>query len=309
VSVRDLLRDAINEKVLARTPLRVTARGLARRPDWSIGLLQGSTPFNLASTGNNPILKACDVPGVRAKFVADPFIIKHLGYWHLFFEVQPFNRPGRIAHAYSSDAQVWDSTGIVLEEDFHLSYPQVFSHHGKYWMIPEARASGTVRLYICEEFPNRWDHYADLLDLALADPTIILWHGKWFMFATERGNTDLLRLFVSDYLARGWAEHPASPVVRDDAERSRCGGPLFAFQGSLFRVAQDGRERYGQRLVAVEVLALSAEEYREGAAIPLKEPGEELWSNLGVHHLHSARVSEGYLAVSDGSGPTRWRHR
>ena len=41
----------------------------------------------------------------------------------------------------------------MLKEPFHLSYPYVFKHKGTYYMIPESRAAGAVRLYRARSFP------------------------------------------------------------------------------------------------------------------------------------------------------------
>jgi hypothetical protein len=99
------------------------------REIWSIGVSEGSTPFDLAAAAgvSNPVLSARDVHDVRARFVADPFMLTRDGMHHLFFEVLNIDRQtGEIGHASSEDMIHWSYREIVLREKFHLSYPYVF---------------------------------------------------------------------------------------------------------------------------------------------------------------------------------------
>jgi hypothetical protein len=194
-----------------------------------------------------------------------------------------------------------------LREDFHLSYPQVFLEGGAIWMVPEARQSGAVRLYRADDFPKRWVHERDLLPLGFVDPTIFKRDELWWMYATERGQpTDVLRLFFADELCADWVEHPASPLVVGDKQTSRSGGRPFEFAGRFFRVAQDGRRWYGERLVTVEILELTSEAYREAEPQPFREPSGQGWQSLGVHHIDLVPTGTGWLAAVDGAGPARW---
>ena len=41
---------------------------------------------------------------------------------------------------------------IVLEKDYHLSYPFLFEDNDELFMIPETATNKTIELYKCEEF-------------------------------------------------------------------------------------------------------------------------------------------------------------
>src|ERR1700686_2907713 len=62
----------------------------ASRPwKWSIAIYAGESPLRLASApgASNPVLSAGDVTDVPARFVADPFMLRVDGRWHMFFAV------------------------------------------------------------------------------------------------------------------------------------------------------------------------------------------------------------------------------
>ena len=46
--------------------------------------------------------------------------------------------------------------GVVLEENFHLSFPFVFEDSGNLYMIPETAENQQIRLYECISFPEKW---------------------------------------------------------------------------------------------------------------------------------------------------------
>src|SRR6185436_11947792 len=104
-----------------------------------------------------PTLSARDVDDLPARFVADPFLVRHGEGWVLFFEaLNAARNKGEIAVAHSVDAVTWRYGGAVLREPFHLSYPNVFSAGDEWLMTPEALEAPGVLLYRADEFPRRW---------------------------------------------------------------------------------------------------------------------------------------------------------
>ena len=100
-----------------------------KRNVWSIGIYMGETPYDFVSPENdgNPVLTSADVSDIPARLVADPFMLKVMDAWYMFFEVMPEQpRRGEIGLATSADGLKWSYQQIVLKEPFHLSYPYVF---------------------------------------------------------------------------------------------------------------------------------------------------------------------------------------
>ena len=135
--------------------------------DWSIGIYSGKSPLSLHEGPHtiNPVISRNDVSDVQAVFVADPFMIQHEDCWFMFFEILNWRaNKGEIGLATSHDGVNWQYEARVLVEPFHLSYPYVFRFDGDFYMMPEAKQSGAVRLYRASEFPHSWSLIGTLLE-------------------------------------------------------------------------------------------------------------------------------------------------
>jgi len=284
------------------------------RARWSIAIYSGDDPLRLAPApgADCPALTRHDVTDTVASFVADPFMIKVDGTWHMFFEIleiRPPRKVGVIGHATSPDALRWTYQSVVLRTETHLSYPQVFEAGGEIYMLPEMHAAGRVLLYRADPFPSRWVVAAELLPEPLYDCTMFERDGGWWMFAEARVQSDTLRLFHAPAPTGPWREHPRSPVVRGDPRRSRPAGRVLATPDRLIRFAQDGVPRYGTAVRALEITTLTATDYaeREIGTEPILGPGHD-WNRRGMHQLDVHRDGSGWVACVDGLEGTgdRW---
>ncbi len=277
---------------------------------WSIGLYEGPDPVTLLPAPGivNPILKARDVTDIKARFVADPFMISHNGQFYLFFEVLNEKRnSGEIGFAQSADLKTWSYGSIVLKEKFHLSYPYVFEHEGEIYMIPECAKSNAVRLYRATSFPSRWKFEASLIKgrkrhAPLLDPSIVHHNGHWYLFSYAR-KLNNLHLFTAKELKGPWKEHPASPIVKDSQSFARPGGRVISHAGCLYRYAQDGIPRYGSKAWAFRITELTPESYHEVPCPngPVVAEGREPWCNAGMHTVDAHRMDDGrWIAFVDG---------
>lgn len=274
---------------------------------WSIGLYAGDSPLHLrAQPGiTNPVLSYKDVTDAPAVFVADPFMVREESTWYMFFEVMNARtKQGDIGLAQSSDGLSWAYQKIVLDEPFHLSYPQVFAWKGSYYMIPETHQASAVRIYKAEKFPEEWTFVATLLEGSpFTDPTVFRAKEKWWLFSTTPPS-DTLRLFVADDLLGPWSEHPESPVVRGDAHQARPAGRVVVAGDSLLRFAQDDLPVYGHQVRAFEILELTPAHYQErevGGGPILKGSGSG-WNAERMHHTDPHPMGDGrWVACVDGS--------
>ena len=111
------------------------------------------------------------LPDDGQRYFADPFVIQHDGWHHVFVEELPYaSGRGVISHFVIDKDGASSQPRVVLEEPHHLSYPQVFRHGGQFWMMPEASSAGRLDLYRAVRFPDRWVHHAQLLDARSARP-------------------------------------------------------------------------------------------------------------------------------------------
>ncbi len=278
----------------------------ARPHLWSIGIVEGATPLSMRElpSAPNPRLTAKDLPQPPSSFVADPFLVRERGVFYLFFEL--FNtesRKGEIGVASSSDGYSWRYRGVVLSEAFHLSYPYVFQHQGRYYMIPESRAGGAVRLYRAKNFPLTWEFDITLFEGPYADSSIVYHDKRWWIFSEQQAYT--LTIWHSPNLQGPWEQHPVSPLYAEDRSRTRPGGRIVHVGGKLVRFSQDNVGGYGKRVRAFEIEELTKTSFRERPVEPdpLFGPSGNAWRFNGMHHIAPLRLDDGrWIAAVDGNG-------
>ena len=287
-------------------PLRTGKPAGYEPSEWSLGLFHGPSPIELSETArtNNPILTASDVTDRTARFVCDPFFIFAEQRWHLFFEIMNCgSEQADIGYAWSTDLKHWEYEKVVLDEPFHLSYPYVFEHQGVFYMIPETRKAQSIRLYEAVSFPHQWKFKQTLVEGNFADSSIVQYQGRWWIFAVQGGYS--LAVMYADTLNGPWQKHKLSPFYVDDKSKTRPGGRMIPFDGKLVRFAQDNRERYGHRVRAFIIDALTPDEFSEHE-IPsgtLLSPAGAGWRASAMHHVDPQRLSDGsWIAVVDGAG-------
>jgi len=280
------------------------------RETWAIGIYKGPSPLQLSPAADisNPILTAKDVTDIKARFVADPFMIQNKEGFHLFFEVlNDSSDLGEIGYAFSADSQHWQYRNIILKKRFHLSYPYVFFWDNRYYMLPECSDSGGIQLYEAKRFPDQWELAATILKgngrfSALADPSIIHYKNRWYLFSYAIKSKNL-HLFSSDALNDGWKEHPKSPIITASPQFARPAGKLVISDGTIYRYAQDETPHYGTRVWAFRITELTELMYNEEAVgdEPILQPGNELWNKDGMHTVDAHKSGSGeWMAFVDG---------
>lgn len=245
------------------------------------------------------------------RFWADPFVIKKGNNFYLFFE-EAF-KTKKNAHI---SCIVFDDQGvpqnkepiIVLEESFHLSYPNVFLYQGSYWMIPESAESQQVILYKAVDFPFRWEKHTILLDnIYLYDPTIHFHtDGFWYLMGTvkklKEESADMnFHIYYTDNIFSGaWTSHPKNPIYKD-VRYARPAGKLFNWNGSLIRPSQVCAPIYGYAVNFNRIDLLSIIEYKE----TLLDQQSPHWdSNIKGTHIHN--YDEGFTCTDILVKRFRW---
>ena len=136
---------------------------------WSLGIARGPDPFNVIYRG--PIQTGQDALdfGDRVLFIADPFLFIHEKRWFIFTEALNNDcQKGEIAYHLSIDSgSTWSYGGIILKEDWHLSFPFVVSHEDAFYMITCATAGTqspySLWLYSTNSLPNGWKRVSKIL--------------------------------------------------------------------------------------------------------------------------------------------------
>jgi hypothetical protein len=222
---------------------------------------------------------------------ADPHLWVRDGEHYLFLEEISPDGSGRIGVSVHRRGQ-WTAPVTVLALGHHLSHPFLFEHEGVVYMVPESRQHGTVDLYRCDRFPDRWSHARTLLaGVSAVDATLLHRGGWWWMWvnmATGVGASTHDELFLfraSDPVDGRWIPHPRNPVVAD-VRHARPAGPIFEAGGMLVRPAQDCSSRYGRAVRFMRIDRLDEAHYAESELSRLEPPPGGPY--LGIHSFDRA---------------------
>jgi hypothetical protein len=234
-------------------------------------------------------------------YIADPFYIKEDGVYYLFVELKGEGNAD-IALMTSSDGENYRYKGIVLDEEFHLSYPQVFKHHNKFYMLPETRGSNHVLLYEAENFPYDWRISDTLIkNRGLKDPSLLLGEKLNLIVAVD---DDLKQyMYTADSLKGRWTE--AKNYKQRWGNETRPGGRFFKVNNDYFLPLQNRSRGYGTG-ISIYKLERSNEHLELKLANRMYlGPQEHIkWFNRGMHHLDIQKSKSGYYMVYDGDRNT-----
>jgi len=263
-------------------------------PHWRLAIRHGGLPVSTSPAADLRGFRWIESP--KGRYYADPFLIEAEGITWVFFEDFDYS----LGRATISCAEVREgklSTPITaLERPYHLSYPCVFRDGNQWYMVPETAKNGTVELYRCARFPDRWELDRVLLKTRAVDTTVWAEAGLVWFFVTiqePRGGASGLWLFSAESAAGEWTPHPANPISTD-VRKSRGGGAIFRRDGKLFRPSQDCSGFYGRAFALNEIVVLNPWEYCEKPYVIV----EPTWAKglVGTHTYSRA----GEFEIIDG---------
>lgn len=253
---------------------------------WNVGVV--SQPIEAVARGGSlGKVRWLDAPG-GDRYFADPSVLRVDGQAWILAEDYDYGGDHGLIAARPLDgttsAAGWTS---VLVARHHLSYPQLFEHHGEVYCLPEHSRSGGVVLFRAERFPDRWVEAATLLaGFAGIDPTLFFHDGRWWLFSTdlENGENSHLHVFYSDSLEGPYRPHANNPV-KIDVRASRGAGPLFRLDGAWIRPTQNDSMTYGGSITLNRLVRLTPEAFEEETVRELvPEPHGDY--SRGLHTIH-----------------------
>ena len=272
-------------------PAKKAYRRLFGEEQWFLAVNAGPPLADSAMSGRarSPLMKVHHAPPGR--FWADPFPIVVDGKVWVFFEDYSFASKRAVISCapVSADGDLGAAV-TALECPYHLSYPSVFEHRGRLYLIPDTWDENRVDLWRCRRFPDDWIREGALLDgVSMSDPTLHRQDGKLWLFGTvseaRAHANDELHIYTADALEGAWQPHPSNPVV-SDRRRARPAGRLFFRAGRLIRPSQDCSGRYGGAVVLNRVDELNERAYVE---TPIgRIDGSALPGNRGTHTVNCA---------------------
>lgn len=222
------------------------------------------------------------------KMQADPFIVFENGKYFVFYEELYFEENKGYISVGELDLEKnrLVNQRIILEKDYHLSYPFIFKEDDKWFMIPESSQNKTVDLYEAERFPYEWKFKRSLLkNVENVDSTLIKKDNIWYLFTNEKQlgispNDELSIYYSEDFLNKEFKKLFLNPVI-SDVSCARMGGKIFLKNSKIYRVSQDCSKRYGYRVNINEILEIDKNNYKEQNIEVLKHPRSK--KIIGMH--------------------------
>jgi len=267
---------------------------------WSVGYGFLEEPFNDLYIDPENIISYASVDsliGSTGNYIADPFFIFNNDQYFLFTELKG-DKDADIALFTSLDGKNFIYDDIVLDEPFHLSYPQVFKYRKEFYMLPEAKQSGNLLLYKSDHFPYSWKVVDTLMkNVKLKDATILLSDEINLIVAVDDHMNQLF--FTADSLQGNWRE--STKYIPKKGNETRPGGRFFKYENEWYLPVQDRSKGYGSGIslfklnYSEECLNLEIIENRY-----LHEMDTIAWFNRGMHHLDIQQVNDTYFTVYDG---------
>ncbi len=205
----------------------------------------------------------------KKKFLADPFLIKHNKKAYCFAE--EYDHVKKRGHIVCINLNKQEpNKKIVLNENFHLSFPFIFKFKNNFFMCPDSSDISEIRLYKSTNFPLKWKFYKTIKkNINSVDNIIFKKNNLWWLFTNiDRSNSkDFshdLSIFFSKKgpLTDKWKSHPQNPIKIDSIE-SRNAGLIFE-KKKVIRVSQEqGFDNYGENINFHEIKILNKKVYFE----------------------------------------------
>lgn len=186
----------------------------------------------------------------------------------------------------------------VLEEPFHLSYPNVFFCNGQVYMIPETCHASQIRLYRAVSFPDKW-----ILEKVLAENTTVvdtsflrdseeqLWlYAKGFDL--ESNQETQLRWFQLDTRKMCLTE-----VTLPKFATQRPGGNAFVVGGEIYRPLQDCSVCYGEKVLLYRVNEPITSESNDTLVYVITPKAFRWKGKRKYERIHTLNRTQGYEII------------
>ena len=194
---------------------------------------------------------------------ADPLFAVIDGKEYLFMEV--FDRKknkGLIGVSEFTEKGVLTTPRIILEEDFHLSFPIIFKYGEDYILMPECSASQALRFYklnpltlevsLLRAIPTQ-DRLVDTVLFDLNDRFLTLLSCRENVENPRQ--TGLIMYSLPDLLTGELTEIPLPEEYNSPSYLLRNGGPVYREGNKIIRILQESTEtEYGHNLIFREVI-------------------------------------------------------
>lgn len=286
---------------LAANKIRFHFRELFLCEMWNVGLVK--TPVYNFLEPDAQSLKSIWLPVAgRGRYHADAFGFEEHGKINMLVEAYNYvEQRGKIS-AITFDTSTLKALPpvTVLDTGYHLAYPFFFQHEGVWYCMPETANNMSLDIYSYDPETQSLTYLTSLLTgIAAVDATLCNHNGCWWLFFTKKGNTNTeLHIWYSDEIFGTYRPHANNPV-KTDIRSARPAGPLFEYEGVLYRPAQDCSRTYGGSISINRIAELTSTAFEEEVVRQVAPFGNHKWKT-GLHTLCAA----GEFTIIDGKRHT-----
>lgn len=192
---------------------------------------------------------------------ADPFIFCESDKNYVFCECYLSKKnKGVIAVGEYKNGGI-NGMKIIIEQDYHMSYPCIFKYESNYYMIPETADNKTIELYQAKQFPYEWKLIKTLKkDIKCVDSTVFFKDDKLYVIGyileSKKNEVCIFHLDMKHEVLT------TIDTVEDD-NTGRSAGNICYLNGRLIRPTQICKKKYGERIVFKEIVAIKKDAYHE----------------------------------------------
>lgn len=250
----------------------------------------------------------CKIPGHNRFWFADPFLFEHNQTLYVFYEAYDLvERKGKIGYSIIKGDQATEPA-IIIDEPYHLSFPNIFEYQGNIYIMPESSTDYRVKLFRAVNFPDEWEPADTVLPEAYAVDSIFLQdNNTTYLLANERYHHPpvgkLSSCWVKNMLYPLNSELKAisrGELVAEGEYGVRNAGASILTDNMLIRVGQNCNDgNYGQGLVFNQVESVSPYKEKELLYIDAKEMRQHITASVSetIVGTHTYNHSEHYEVI------------
>lgn len=226
------------------------------------------------------------IPNPFRYWAADPFVFEHNGEVYIFAELYDYIKSHGVLGYYKihDKAARWTP---VIEEDYHLSYPNIFRCGEDVFIIPESSKNREVVVYRAVSFPDKWVRETVLrTNVTYADTSPFLDGGRHMALTYDLSIPDLTLLDLD--------KNTDTPLHFPDPDIRRPAGYISLSDG--MRAAQDCTDEYGKALILYRI-KYDSSGYSETFLQRISPEMLSYSKKLFLDGLHTYNQSENYEVI------------
>lgn len=224
-------------------------------------------------------------------WAADPFPIEYNGELYIFAEIFLYLKAkGTIGYCKLTE-DGFSKWKTVIEEPYHLSFPNLFWEGNVLYMCPESHQNHSLYLYKCVRFPDMWEKDKVLAYGDFNDTVFFSWRDDRYSLTYSLDH----KLHMRKEVNGTWEDRDISDQV-SDTDAIRPAGKIFTRDGKHIIPVQIGTPAYGSGIIFKE-FDISWPDYWERELLRMMPENTITDRKRNYIGLHTFNFSENYTVI------------